>query len=366
MKKILSLVLALVLLLSVSATAFADTPTTLTDTSTVKVWKQYKVTAPAPDETFDFTVTKDTTKTATEIQGNMPTIEANGFSIAFTNVSATADKSYTINLPAFTRVGEYYYTISETAGTTAGVEYDSTSVRLKVTVLTQNGQFYRYVELFRIGEGANGSDVKVGGDPTSTTGGTYTPAFTNTFTATTPTPPSGGEPGGEQPGGDVTALSLQKKVTGNYGDTDQYFDFKVVFTVPNGKNYDNGTITVSETSYAVNGEKQNPTSITKGTDGTFTATFKLKADETLQFGSVPVGMTYAFTEENQPTDYTVTSANCSGTVTENQNIKATITNHRDKEIPTGISLDSLPYVIILATVAAAALLIVLKKKAKRA
>lgn len=363
MKKVLSLVLALVLLLSVSATAFADTPTTLTDTSTVKVWKQYKVTAPAPDETFNFTVTKDTTKTAAEIQGVMPTIEASGFSIAFTNVTGTANNSYTITLPAFTRVGEYYYTISETAGTTAGVEYDSTSVRLKVTVLTQNGQFYRYVELFRIGEGANGSDVKVGGDPTSPTGGTYTPAFTNTFTATTPTPPSGGEPGGDD--NNVTALSLQKLVTGNYGDTDQYFDFKVVFTVPNGENYDNGTITVSETSYAVNGTK-NPTTIIKDTDGTFTATFKLKANETLQFGSVPVGMTYAFTEENQPTDYTVTSANCSGTVTENQNIKATITNYRDKEIPTGISLDSLPYVIILATVAAAALLIVLKKKAKRA
>ncbi len=351
MKKVLSLVLALVLLLSVSAAAFAEEEkTTLTDTSSVKVYKQYKVTAPAPDETFTFTVTKDTEKTATEIQGVMPDIETNGFSIAFTNVSATANNSHTITLPDFTRVGEYYYTISETPGTTAGVDYDSTPVQLKVTVLTENGEFYRYVELFKVGAGTNGADVKVGG--------TNNPAFTNTFTATTPDPVDDND--------NVTALSLQKLVTGNYGDTDQYFDFKVVFTVPSGKNYDDGTITVSETSYVgANGEK-NPTSITKGEDGKYTATFKLKANETLQFGSVPVGMTYAFTEENQPIDYDVTYANCSDTVRENENIKATITNNRDKEIPTGISLDSLPYVIILATVAAAAVLIVLKKKASRA
>lgn len=351
MKKVLSLVLALVLLLSVSAAAFAEEEKlTLTDTPSVKVYKQYKVTAPAPDETFTFTVTKDKNKTATEIQSVMPDIETDGFSIAFTNVSATANKSHTITLPDFTRVGEYYYTISETAGTTAGVDYDSTPVQLKVTVLTENGEFYRYVELFKVGAGTDGADVKVGG--------TNNPAFTNTFTATTPNPVDDND--------EVTALRLQKLVTGNYGDTDQYFDFKVVFTIPADKTF-NGTISVNNTtSYKDEDDNGNPTSITKGEDGTFTATFKLKANETLQFGSVPVGMTYAFTEENQPTDYEVTYANCSGTVTENENIKATITNNRDKEIPTGISLDSLPYVIILATVAAAAVLIVLKKKASRA
>lgn len=371
MKKVLSLVLALVLLLSVSATAFADENPAPQAVTSVDIYKHYSKTAPAPAETFTFTVAAESVTGNDLTKNDMPSlanIAANSkgnYTIAFvadTAASLTTDGHFTINFAnKFSRVGTYTYKITETAGNTAGVTYESSAVYLVITVLADtNGNPNQYYVALHKGS--------VSGDKASGTPGNtgYVPAFTNTFTATTPTPPSGGEPGGEQTSDDVTALSLQKLVTGNYGDTDQYFDFKVVFTVPNGKNYDNGTITVSETSYAVNGTKQNPTSITKGTDGTFTATFKLKANETLQFGSVPVGMTYAFTEENKPTDYNVTSVNCSGAVTENQNIKATITNHREKEIPTGISLDSLPYVIILATVAAAALLIVLKKKAKRA
>lgn len=373
MKKVLSLVLALVLLLSVSAAAFADEekPTTPQPVTSVDIYKHYDKTAPAPAETFTFTVEADSV-TGNDLQkGDMPSLanaadgSTGNYTVAFAADTAnaiTTDGYFTINFEnKFNRVGTYTYKITETAGRTAGVTYDNTSVYLVITVLAgDNANTYKYYVALHKGS-ADGE--KVGGIPDA--GGIYNPAFTNTFTATTPTPPSD-EPGGDQPGNNVTALSLQKLVTGNYGDTDQYFDFKVVFTVPSGKNYDDGTITVSETSYAVDGVKKNPTGITKGEDGTFTATFKLKANETLQFGSVPVGMTYAFTEINPPIDYTVTSDDCSGTVTENENIKATITNNRDKEIPTGISLDSLPYVIILATVAAAAVLIVLKKKASRA
>lgn len=368
MKKVLSLVLALVLLLSVSAAAFADEqPTTPQPVTRVDIYKHYDKTAPAPAETFTFTVEADSV-TGNDLQkGDMPSLanaadgSTGNYTVAFAADTAnaiTTDGYFTINFAGkFNRVGTYTYKITETAGNTAGVTYDNTSVYLVITVLAgDNANTYKYYVALHKGS-ADGE--KVGGIPDA--GGTYNPAFTNTFTATTPNTPSD-----DQSGNKVTALSLQKLVTGNYGDTDQYFDFKVVFTVPSGKNYDDGTITVSGTSYAVDGVKKNPTGITKGEDGTFTATFKLKANETLQFGSVPVGMTYAFTEENQPTDYEVTYANCSGTVTENENIKATITNNRDKEIPTGISLDSLPYVIILATVAAAAVLIVLKKKASRA
>lgn len=370
MKKVLSLVLALVLLLSASATAFADEQPAPQSVTSVDIYKHYAKTVPAPAETFTFSVAAESVTDNDLTKESMPNLantadNSNGkYSIAFAEDTAgniVTDGYFTINFASkFNRVGTYTYKITEAEGSTAGVTYDTTPVYLVITVLADaNGNPNQYyVALHKGSAGGN----KVSGTPDDDDD--YAPAFTNTFTATTPTPPSGGEGGDEQPG--VTALSLQKLVTGNYGDTNQYFDFKVVFTVPSGKNYDNGTITVSETSYAVDGTKQNPTTITKGTDGTFTANFKLKADETLQFGSVPVGMTYAFTEENQPTDYTATSANCTGTVTKDKNIKATITNNRDKEIPTGISLDSLPYVIILATVAAAAVLIVLKKKAKRA
>lgn len=373
MKKVLSLVLALVLLLSVSAAAFADEekPTTPQPVTSVDIYKHYDKTAPAPAETFTFTVEADSV-TGNDLQkGNMPSLanaadgSTGNYTVAFAADTAnaiTTDGYFTINFEnKFNRVGTYTYKITETAGRTAGVTYDNTSVYLVITVLAgDNANTYKYYVALHKGS-ADGE--KVGGIPDA--GGIYNPAFTNTFTATTPTPPSD-EPGGDQPGNNVTALSLQKLVTGNYGDTDQYFDFKVVFTIPADKTF-NGTISVNNTtSYKDENGNGNPTGITKGTDGKYTANFKLKANETLQFGSVPVGMNYKFEETNSYDHDSTPSDNCSGTVTENQNIKATITNERNKEIPTGISLDSLPYVIILATVAAAAVLIVLKKKASRA
>lgn len=371
MKKVLSLVLALVLLLSASATAFADEekPAPQPVTS-VDIYKHYAKTVPAPAETFTFSVAaesvtgNDLTKESMPSLANTATGSEGKYSIAFAEDTAgniVTDGYFTINFASkFNRVGTYTYKITETEGNTAGVTYDTTPVYLVITVLADaNGNPNQYYVALHKGS-ADGN--KVSGTPDDDDD--YAPAFTNTFTATTPTPPSGGEGGEEQPG-NVTALSLQKLVTGNYGDTDQYFDFKVVFTVPNGKTF-NGTISVNDdTSYKDEDDKGNPTTITKGTDGKYTATFKLKANETLTFGSVPVGMNYEFTETNAY-GHESTSDKCTSTVAENQNIKATITNNRDKDIPTGISLDSLPYVIILATVAAAAVLIVLKKKAKRA
>lgn len=375
MKKALSFVLALVLLLSVSATAFADgEKTTPQAVTSVDVWKQYSKTAAAPAETFKFTVTADSVKDNDLTVSDMPSLanpakDSGGvYSVTFNAETVDSYKSvtnekFTINLAGkFNRVGTYTYKIEETSGDTAGVEYDNTPVYLVITVLAGadgNPNQY-YVALHE--DSATGDKV---GNPNNG----EKPAFTNTFTATTPTPPSGGDDDDPTGGGDednkVTALSLKKTISGNYADDQQYFDFKVVFTIPKDKTF-NGTISVSDTSYKDKDDKGNPTTITKGTDGKYTATFKLKANETLQFGSVPVGMTYSFTE-TATNGYTATlSDDCSGTVEKDKNIKAVIDNYRNTTTPTGISLDSLPYVIILATVAAAALFIVLKKRAKRA
>ena len=45
------------------------------------------------------------------------------------------DKTVDVTLPDYTSVGVYTYTINETAGTTAGVDYDAASVTMKVTVV---------------------------------------------------------------------------------------------------------------------------------------------------------------------------------------------------------------------------------------
>lgn len=363
MKKALSLILALVMLMSFSAVAFADGATTkLEDTASVDIYKQLNIGgnngATAPAETYNFTVALDGTN-SNYPEGYTPPAIASSFTISFEATNKTANKSATVDLPDYTRVGTYVYTLKETVGNTLGVTYDKTPVYMVVTVLTDGNTFYRYVALHR--GSVNGA--KIGGTPDAAG---YVPAFTNTFDATTPTPPQTTE---DPTDTNVTGLSLKKTVSGNSGDRVQYFPFEVTFTVPTGKTY-NGAINISSVSNA-----SNPTTATF-TNGTGSTTFTvyLKANETVTFSNVPVDMQYSIQETNTYS-HTATSAGfttaftgntLSNSVVTRENHKEVINNHREQIIENGVSLDSLPYVIMLVTVAAAAMLIVLKKKANRA
>lgn len=351
MKKVVSIILALIMMMSLTVTAFAaggevSPAPTLSDTASVDVWKHYDKVAPAPAETFKFTVAKERCDNPDVGVADIPAI--NGFEIAFAADAdidhLVKDASYTLNLPEFPRVGKYVYKISETSGNTAGVTYDSTPVYLVVDVLTDgNNNLYRYVSLHK------GSDTgaKSGGSPTE---GTYVPAFTNTFSSTKPNP----DP---DPSKKETGFGVKKTVSGNSADDKRYFDFKVVFTIAEDKTFD-GTISVSTASYA-----GNPTAATKTGNNTYEVTLKLKHNDTITFGSVPVGTTYSVSELDVPTEYKASSTSCNGTVEAKKVTIATIDNNYDKEIPAGVSLDSLPYVIMLTVVAAAAVLIMLKKRA---
>lgn len=350
MKKVVSIILALIMMMSLTVAAFAadgdaSPAPALSDTESVDVWKHYDKVAPAPAETFKFTVEKVSCDNTDVDVADMPTID--GFDIAFgadTDINNLAkDVKHTLTLPSFPRVGKYVYKISETSGNTAGVTYDNTPVYLVVDVLTDGTNLYRYVSLHK-GSEAGG---KSGGSPTE---GTYVPAFTNTFSSTKPNP----DP---DPSKKETGFGVKKTVSGNSADDKRYFDFKVTFTIAEDKTFD-GTISVSTASYA-----GNPTAATKTGNNTYEVTLKLKHNDTITFGSVPVGTTYAVSEPDVPTGYKASSTSCNGTVEAEKVTIATIDNNYDKEIPAGVSLDSLPYVIMLTVVAAAAVLIMLKKRA---
>lgn len=370
MKKALSLILALVMLMSFSAVAFADgATTTLEDTESVNIWKQLKIGgnngATAPAETYNFTVVLDADSSNYPSDYAPPAI-VSSFGISFMATDVTTNTGHELTLPDYTRVGTYVYKISETKGGSLGVTYDETPVYMVVTVLTDGEDFYRYVALRK----GSVDGRKVGGNEGEEG---YVPAFTNIFDATTPTPPqTTPTPGGGDDPTDTntTGLSLKKTVSGNSGDRLQYFPFEVTFTIPDGKIY-NGTIGISGGS-----NSSNPTNATfrDTTNGTSKVTVYLKADETITFSNVPVGMQYSIKETNTY-NHTATSAGftsaftsntLSNTVVTSENHKEVINNDKDQTIPTGVSLDSLPYVIMLVTVAAAAMLIVLKKKANRA
>lgn len=344
MKKVVSIILALIMMMSLTVAAFAaegdaSPAPTLSDTASIDVWKHYNKVAPAPKETFSFTVGKGSCDNLAVEEKEIPTIA--GFGITFE--ADTTDAKYKLDLPEFTRVGKYVYEISETSGNTAGVTYDSTPVYLVVDVLTdENNHLYRYVSLHK-GSEAGG---KSGGSPTE---GTYVPAFTNTFSSTKPNP----DP---DPSKKETGFGVKKTVSGNSADDKRYFDFKVTFTIAEDKTFD-GTISVSTASYA-----GNPTAATKTGNNTYEVTLKLKHNDTITFGSVPVGTTYSVSE-TVPTGYTASVNNVTGTVEAENVTIVTIDNNYNKEIPAGVSLDSLPYVIMLTVVAAAAVLIMLKKRA---
>lgn len=349
MKKVVSIILALIMMMSLTVAAFAadgkaSPAPTLSDTASVDVWKHYDKVAPAPAETFKFTVEKVSCDNPDVDVAGMPAIA--DFEIAFVADAdidhLEKDKNSTLMLPSFPRVGKYVYKISETSGNTAGVTYDNTPVYLVVDVLTDGNSLYRYVSLHK----DSVSGAKSGGSPN---GDNYVPAFTNTFSSTKPNP----DP---DPAKKETGFGVKKTVSGNSADDKRYFDFKVTFTIAQDKTFD-GTISVTGGS-----NQANPATASKTGDKTYEVALKLKHNDTIYFGSVPVGTTYAVSE-TVPTGYNASSTSCNGTVEAEKVTIATIDNNCNKEIPAGVSLDSLPYVIMLTVVAAAAVLIMLKKRA---
>lgn len=164
------------------------------------------------------------------------------------------------------------------------------------------------------------------------------------------------------------SLSVKKTVTGNLGDKDKYFAITVSLTDTTednyGTDYTGNAITVGATSYSVVKDGKtitNPTSITVGTP----AIFYLKHDETLTLSNIPYGTEYTVTEADL-TDYTETitggDSNGTGVVDVASEALVEVINHKEVQVDTGITLDTLPFVLILAVCAGAVVLFVIKRR----
>ena len=145
-KRLFAGMLALAMLLSLNVTAFASAPGSgdgtepiYTDADSVTITKVYKATndgTSSPAETFTLAQIGD----GVVADGEAATAPALGTITGATfaeggATTAGAMANITIELPNYTRVGIYKYTLKEVAGATAGVSYYDDEITLEVTVI---------------------------------------------------------------------------------------------------------------------------------------------------------------------------------------------------------------------------------------
>ena len=332
-KKVLATLLAAVTMLSMGVTAFAQTPTGGTESITpnaVTLKKEYIVTnkgTTSPEETFNFSAENYSVTDATEgiSVENMPeiTIRTVKFVEGGAGENSTADIEVT--LPTYNSVGIYTYKITERTGSTAGVKYDLSPVYLKVTVYRGEGGSLAYEVATRKGEPDSANKI-----------GTSA-AFSNEYQAGN--------------------LEVKKTVAGNLGDQKKEFDFTVVFTKPEGN------VNVNSTVKANIAGVESTITFDWNEEGSYSYPFSLSHDETATFSNLPYGVSYAISE----TDYseqgytTVDSGNSTGVIG-NASQAVTFTNTKDGGTPdTGITLDTLPYILVFGLVMIAAVVMIMRK-----
>ena len=352
MKKLLSLALALIMVLTLTVAVAAEEPPYDNDESvTIGVsFDATNVSADTPLETFHYTITAgavidgnaDGNRTYVQESSlsndaaSVPMPTTTTYDVAMT--PGAADGSFTIVLPEYRSVGIYYYTVTQTEGNTAGVKYDTRKMIVKVTVIQQEENKVRVAfataSLADTNPDNGVTDVK-------------TATFVNTYSA--------------------GSLAVKKLVTGNLGDRDKEFNVTVTFTAPANEevnsviSYTDGTAKTIETSKWTekNGSKQAEVTIT------------LKHDETVTFTNIPYGVTYIVTEEDYASEgyeeevivYSDEANKKIDAATPNDTV--TVTNTKNSAVDTGIVLDSLPYVLLIAVAVVGVVVFTARKRSRR-
>ena len=349
-KKVLALLLAAVTTLSVGVTAFATegSGNDYTDQDTVTIKKEYEATnagTKSPAETFylkqdgagrvregEATTAPDLIKIQdTEYVGQADFSAGGAKTDSEVDGGATRTVSMKINLPEYSRVGIYEYTLKEVDNGTVGVDYFDGDIILVVTVIRNS----------------NG-EVRVAGVHTETpvdTGnatGKKSDTFVNSYSA--------------------GQLSVTKKVTGNMGDQEKYFKFTVTLNAPATGSV-KSEITVGETPYVGPDGKKNPTTIILGVP----TDFYLKHDDTLLISNIPYGVTYKVVEEADSNydapEYTFSSQEKGDEkLVDTAEETVVVTNNRDEEVDTGITLDTLPYILVSGLVMIAAVVMIVRRR----
>lgn len=330
MKKFLSLMLALLMVMSLSTVAWAaPTPSAATEFEFTKTYvgadgKAITDTNNVPKETLKFDVAvKDgaTNPDNTMISVDDHTVAGNPGDVVIT-------------IPSYNQIGKWNYTVSEVAGSTPGVTYSAESFDVQVMVAYENPDNSEQLIATVAFTKANGQGGKVDG-------------IVNTF--------------------ESNSLKVSKVVKGNLGSKTQAFDIDVTLKasgeVKNAVSCGDGSI-ITWTKDAV------------GNGYTGTVTLSIAHGKDVTISNIPAGVTYTVAEKTKHTDadatgndpskgYTVTYTGENGTIAAAAS-EAVVTNTKGVQVDTGITLDSLPYILLLGLAVVGLVLFAVKRRSNEA
>ncbi|WP_314795283.1 Spy0128 family protein [Eggerthia catenaformis] len=229
--------------------------------------------------------------------------------IGKTTLNLTDTATLKINESVFTKPGRYRYEITEVNDGYEGMKYDTSSKHFDVFVDTSKHAYsYAFV---------NDNNTKDEG------------IFKNTYKR--------GQDG-------VNELTVKKSVTGNIADRTKKFRFTININGAAGEMY---------AIYQGNEKKGEVTSNSP-------TTFELADNESFTITGLSKSDKYTITEDDYSADgYTTTDRINTGTVV-NENKEIIVVNNKNSDIPTGIIMTYLPYILLVA--AAGAIFVLFNKR----
>lgn len=364
-KKMLAIVAAgaMTMGLAMPTSVFAEDGGTTTKVTEAYISKTFN-TEVGKAETFSFK--------ATPVAGN--TNEVTIPDITFTAAeTGSTTKNAKVSFPTnWTDAGKYEYTVTETAATPT-IEGDHQKMIMSqaeytMDVYVSNGDNGLEISNIIVNKKKDDKGVAAEGkvDISDTDKNGFN--FTNTYVqeAGTGTDPTKPDPTYNTDG----SLNVTKVINANSGkvDTEKEFDFTATFIFPTG----------TDASTLGGVKDANGNIITIKGDGTYT--FKLKANKNMKFTGVPVGTKISVAESATPnykgsaesvfngqsqnkieaTKYNE-AITVPGTLGQNQN-KVDVTNTYNYVPTTGIIMNTLPYVLMIALCGAALMAFVAFKR----
>lgn len=334
---------------SVATPAFAANTSVSGSTTTFDKYLVMDADTNVPNVTFEFDIMAGTAQVAS---GGSPAIYAGvtpdlisiskaSFTTSDSTILGTpsnkedsaqkyATKSVTVDLQGvtFNKPGIYRYVITETATSQDGITNDTNTTRtLDVHVAYAEGSETELEVTSYALHPSDDSSKKADG-------------FTNTYA--------------------THNLTLEKQVTGNQGDRNKYFKFTVSITNAVKGTVYNVDLTNADSNPNVNDGTTNSNQLV-ATDGTVTATYYLKNDQSITIKGLTGGTHYAITEESYSSDGYTTANTVDGTASlqgdttgektmDDSFHEVVFTNHKEGIVPTGILIETGPYILMGAVV----------------